>query len=140
MGVFNYIARFNTDYNTKVSLGKKEYKLEIADSALKKLSGLSYRKSMCAECGMLFIFDKDDHQSIWMKDMNFNIDLIFVDSSMTVVDVYENFKKESYNKNNQEKYINKVIAKYLVELNAGEWVKSGASIGEKIIIKSKLKD
>ncbi len=136
IGFFNYISKFNSDYNIKVSLGSKEYKVEKANSEIKKITGLSNRKSMCSKCGMLFIFENDSYQAIWMKDMNFNIDLIFVDSDMTIVDVYENFAKESYIGPNPQKYINKTKAKYLIELNAGEWAKSGANIGDKISINS----
>ncbi len=40
--------------------------------------GLSGRKEICNQCGMLFLFPEEEEQIFWMKDMQFDIDIIWV--------------------------------------------------------------
>lgn len=130
IGILYMLGTFGRSTTGKITLNNKTYNIEVSDTGVKRELGLSLRKSLCADCGMLFEFEKDDQYAIWMKDMNFDIDVVYFDSLMNIVDVKENFSKDSF----PEKYINKVIAKYALEINAGEYAKSGAQIGEKVIL------
>ena len=57
--------------------GKKIY-IEVADTDASRQQGLSDRDGLCAECGMLFVFPQNGYYGFWMKDMNFNIDIVFL--------------------------------------------------------------
>jgi hypothetical protein len=67
-----------------VQIGTGEYALERADTYAKREKGLGGRESMCAECGMLFIFETPGQYAFWMKDMRFSLDIIWL-SGETVV-------------------------------------------------------
>jgi len=54
--------------------------------------GLSYRDSLCPQCGMLFVSEKAGPQSFWMRDMRFSLDMIFLDEHFAVVDVAQNME------------------------------------------------
>lgn len=60
--------------------------------------GLSGRTSLDPTEGMLFIFPNNGYHGIWMKEMNFPIDIVWVDSSFKVVSIEENVKPETYPK------------------------------------------
>ena len=47
---------------------------------------------------MLFIFKKEDIHGIWMKDMQFPIDILWLDSGYEVVDIAENVSPLTYPK------------------------------------------
>ena len=41
--------------------------------------GLSDRNGLCDRCGMLFLFPHKQKHGFWMKDMRFDIDIIWLD-------------------------------------------------------------
>ena len=40
--------------------------VEIAKTAKEKEQGLSDRKNLCSDCGMLFVFDQEGFYPFWM--------------------------------------------------------------------------
>jgi uncharacterized protein len=54
------------------------FNVEVASTALEQTRGLSFRPSLGANDGMLFIFDTGSVQTFWMKDMNFPLDMIWI--------------------------------------------------------------
>ncbi|MFZ5982721.1 MAG: DUF192 domain-containing protein [Patescibacteria group bacterium] len=51
---------------------------EIADSQKEKYAGLSGRESICGNCGMLFILDREGVPEFSMRGMRFNLDFIWI--------------------------------------------------------------
>jgi len=78
---------------------------------------------------MLFIFDNESLHGIWMKDMNFAIDILWIDEGYKVVDIKKDAKPESY----PEVFIPEVPSKYVLEVNAGFLEENDIEIGDKII-------
>lgn len=68
------------------NINNKKISLTIADSEKERMKGLSGKKSLDADDGMLFLFEQKDKYSFWMKNMNFPIDIIYLDGDR-VVDV-----------------------------------------------------
>lgn len=71
------------------TINNKKFSLSIADNEKERMKGLSGKKSLNQDDGMLFLFDKKDTYSFWMKNMNFPIDIIYLDGNR-VVDVKNN--------------------------------------------------
>jgi len=93
-------------------IGETALKIEIADSKKERTVGLSGRPSLNHNTGLLFIFDEPDFHGIWMKDMNFPIDIIWLDSSMQIID----FKKDIRPKSFPETYKPNKKALYVLEV------------------------
>ncbi|NCU41768.1 MAG: DUF192 domain-containing protein [Candidatus Moranbacteria bacterium] len=72
--------------------------VEIADTEEKKSQGLSFRKGLEKNTGMLFVFDEETFPQMWMKDMNFALDFIWMNSEGVVVDIDENVAPDTYPK------------------------------------------
>lgn len=66
--------------------------VEIADANELRALGLSGRKELGDYQGMLFIMDEQDVQSFWMKDMEIELDLIYINIQGNIVDIFENQK------------------------------------------------
>ncbi len=106
--------------------------IERAETEESRRQGLSDRVSLCDQCGMLFVFENSNYYTFWMKDMNFDIDIIYLDQDMRIVDIFENVTKESYKKTPPETFSNTKLAKYVLELNSGKSKSLGLKVGNKI--------
>ena len=64
--------------------------IEIADDAYETETGLMYRKSMQDDRGMLFVFDDEIRRSFYMKNTEFALDIIFINSKNEIVSIQKN--------------------------------------------------
>jgi poly-gamma-glutamate capsule biosynthesis protein CapA/YwtB (metallophosphatase superfamily)/uncharacterized membrane protein (UPF0127 family) len=79
-----------------LSIAGKNIFVEIASTTESRVTGLSYRKNMPKETGLLFIFDTMDKPGIWMKDMKFPIDIYWFDNNFKLVDTRYSVVPETY--------------------------------------------
>lgn len=61
-----------------VKISNTTFTVELATTTLAQARGLSFRKSLGENDGMLFVFKSPGVQNFWMKDMNFPIDIIWI--------------------------------------------------------------
>ena len=94
--------------------GRKIY-IEVADNKDELINGLSGRSTLSDESGLLLSFGSEGYWGIWMKDMNFPIDIIWLDRNGVVVDIEMNVKPESY----PEVFKPSEKSKYVLEMLAG---------------------
>ena len=73
------------------------------------------------------VFDSNDMHGIWMKDMKFPLDLVWLDSSKKVVYIVKNAPPETPTKT---VYVPKDPALYVIELPAGSVQKAGIKTGD----------
>ena len=57
---------------------------EIAQTEQQRVQGLSGRKYLCETCSMLFLFPEKNNYSMWMIDMNFALDILWLDDTKIV--------------------------------------------------------
>lgn len=60
---------------------------EIADTAVKRATGLMYRERLDKDHGMLFIFGQPLPWTIWMKNTKVALDLIWLDEKKRVIHI-----------------------------------------------------
>ncbi len=58
--------------------GSFPFHVEIADTASTRARGLMFRQRMEADHGMLFVFDRLEVASFWMKNTPLALDLLFI--------------------------------------------------------------
>jgi uncharacterized membrane protein (UPF0127 family) len=88
--------------------------VEVVQTDASRVRGLSGRSDLGTLQGMLFVFDTVDRHQIWMKDMQFPIDAIWIDESLTIVHIDRNLLPASY----PQIYKSPVPVKYLIETEA----------------------
>lgn len=88
--------------------------VRVADTDITRELGLSYFESLPDKQGMLFIFPQVGIYSFWMKDMNFPIDIIWMDENLRVVDRFINVDPSNY----PETYTPSASAAYVLEISA----------------------
>lgn len=62
----------------EIQIGGNKLAAEIAATPERRALGLSGRKGLCSGCGMLFTFEKPGWYAFWMKDMQFDLDIIWI--------------------------------------------------------------
>ncbi len=100
--------------------------LETVASDEQRVQGLSGRKSMIDTQGMLFVFDKPIKSCFWMKDMNFGLDIIWLDHDKKIVQIDRGVTPESYPKN----FCPGHAAQFVIEVNDGIANQAGLSVGQ----------
>ena len=70
--------------------GTARFSVEVADDPRERAQGLMHRESMPSGAGMLFVYERPQRVSFWMKNTLIPLDLIFMDDTGTVTRVHEN--------------------------------------------------
>jgi uncharacterized protein len=125
-----------TDYlRAKVSIKGVELSAEIPTTQELMRKGLAVKNELKENESMLFVFDKPEKHSFWMKDMKFPIDIIWLDSNGKVVHVEENLEPcplviicTSYTPNADSQYV--------LETVAGFTQRHNISLGTNIVFES----
>jgi hypothetical protein len=103
------------------------FEIELAVTPDEQARGLMFRKSMADKEGMFFIFDRDEIRHFWMRNTLIPLDMVFIDSKFSVVDIYRNAKPLDETVISSRK-----PARYVLEVNAGKVdqcrIKSGSNI------------
>ena len=97
-----------------VKIGQSYFNLERVSSREDLIKGLSGRQELPTNSGMLFDFGSEGKRCIWMKDMNFSLDILWLSKDKEVVKLKENLSPESY----PESFCSD-STKYVIELNSG---------------------
>jgi uncharacterized membrane protein (UPF0127 family) len=103
----------NTDEYT-IYLGSVALAVSVADDEAERMQGLSGVPGLRDLEGKLFIFDTDAKQGIWMKDMQFPLDIIWIDRSLHIVHIEENVTPETY----PNIFYPSSDARFVLEMNA----------------------
>lgn len=115
IGAAVILALAFTQPRVMVRLGDGIFNARVATTAPQLEKGLSGTKQLAPGQAMLFVFGGDEKWSIWMKDMNYPIDIVWLDANKTVVYMAKNVSPDTYPQSFQP---NKP-ARYVVELAAG---------------------
>ena len=127
---YKKMERSEAERDNMIAVGKCDFTIEAVSDEEQRKKGLSGRESLCSNCGMLFLFEKEDNYSFWMKVMRFPIDIIWVKDD-EVVDINQNIDYNSKSIYSPREKINKVL-----ELNANDVSRCEIKIGNKLTQKN----
>jgi uncharacterized membrane protein (UPF0127 family) len=113
LGFFYVLGLFVIEPHSNVVLAD----VELAQTTEQLKSGLSNRKFLGENHGMLFVFENAGKHSFWMKDMNFPVDIIWIDSDNKVIDITKDAQPCGLDE--CEIYRAPSAVKYVLELPAG---------------------
>lgn len=119
-----------------LSIDHATFNVEIASTTLNQTRGLSFRPSLGANDGMLFLFGGSGSvQNFWMKDMNFPLDMIWI-SGNTVVGFAQDVPIPAPGAAlwSLPIYTSPDHTDKVLEVNAGTVAKYNIKIGDKVTI------
>jgi uncharacterized protein len=103
---------------------------EIVDSPDERARGLSGRRSVPQDYGMLFVFDTPGNYGFWMKDMFVSIDILWLANDGTILAIEDSVSPSTYPKS----FHPPKPVKFVLELRAGEARRLGWGIGTQIAL------
>lgn len=103
--------------------------VEIADTPEERATGLMNRTSLPQDAGMLFVFDGDDRRYFYMKNTLIPLDMIFIDSNLTIIDIHENATPLR-----EDTIASSGPCKYVLEVNGGLCAADDIDIGDHITL------
>lgn len=111
-------------------IGSVEVKASIAKSWPERITGLSGTPYLPEDVVKFFIFDSSGFHSIWMKDMNYPIDIIWVNEESKIVYIKKDASPDSY----PESFTSEELAMYVIETTAGFAEKNQIKVGDSVIL------
>jgi len=99
-------------------------RVEVARTDAERRRGLMFRQSMPEDAGMLFLFDRPERLSFWMRNTYIPLDMIFIEPSMRVLGIAENTEPMTDTSRSVPG-----ISQYVLEVNAGVSRRSGVTQG-----------
>ena len=113
-----------------MTIGSTTVMASIADSLSERIKGLSDTPYLPEGIVKLFAFGAEGEQSIWMKDMNYPIDIIWVAKDGKILYIKDSVSPDTY----PESFASPKPAFYVIEANAGFASKNGIMVGDEIVI------
>lgn len=114
----NYVQNFSFSQKTpKAIINNQTFNLLLAKTDKEKRIGLSEKESLPENSGMLFVFEKPDSYSFWMKEMQFPIDIIFIKDNK-IVTIYTDLKPPKTQEESLPIYKPDEPADMVLEINA----------------------
>jgi len=98
-----------------------------------KIRGLSGKKSMPKGEGVLFLYDTMAVQSMWMIDMRFPLDIVWLDDWFKIVHITYN-TPPCVTARDCPSYSSTIPIKYAIEMNAGDASEYGFEIGADLYV------
>lgn len=123
--------KFGNENNATVTINEQSFKVEVADEDEERIKGLSDRKSLDKDKGMIFVFDEKDKYGFWMKNVNFPLDLIYI-SDNKIADIVKNAEPKAKDATDIQIYTPKEEANYVLEINGGLSDEFGFEIGNEV--------
>lgn len=117
----------------EVIIHSNTFNVDIADTDMSRMLGLSGRKSLGENEGMLFIFPIPGQYAFWMKGMNFDLDFVWI-SNGTVIQTMENVPKPTSTLDFAT-YAPVAPVDQVLEVNAGAVARTGIQAGDSVEIR-----
>lgn len=129
------VIRMSEDEFVSVTIKNIAVRVEVVASETERVRGLSGRNILPKDGGMLFLFEKPDYHGIWMKDMKFPIDILWL-SEDRVVDIEERVPSSGQGSplTSLPVYAPDMPVRFVLEVNAGFVEQHGIRIGDPIKI------
>lgn len=132
--VQNYLKTNNLSFFGKsptLAINDRVFELKVAKSQEEKEIGLSETKSLSDNQGMIFLFDKPDYYSFWMKNMQFSIDIIYIDNDH-IVTIFQDVQPPKEKNASLPIFNSTQPADMVLEINSGLSKKYNFKEGDKV--------
>jgi len=109
-----------------IKVGGQVVQMQLAITPAEEQKGLMFRKSMGADEGMIFLYDRPQQMSFWMRNCEFPQDIGFFDSDGKLKEVYPMYPHD-------ERPVQSLgIRQFALEMNQGWYRQHGLKPGDAI--------
>lgn len=102
----------------------KKIRVEVVRTEQEKARGLMFRDKLGADEGMLFVYEKEEFLTFWMKNTPLPLSIAFIDRKGKIVDIQdmEPFSLRTHTSARP--------ARYALEMNKNWFQKNGIKVGD----------
>ncbi|MEX2158496.1 MAG: DUF192 domain-containing protein [Dehalococcoidia bacterium] len=124
----------NAREHISVRVGGLAVDAEVVRTPEERAQGLSGRDALADGAGMLFVFESEHIASFWMRAMKFPLDIVWIGSDKTVVDISSNVPAPAPGtlESDLPHYSPREPVLYVLEVNAGAAEQAGVAIGDAV--------
>ncbi|WP_265109772.1 DUF192 domain-containing protein [Halosolutus halophilus] len=120
------------DDDTDEDEPKAVVEVEVADTPGERYTGLSDHDSLESGTGMLFVHEDEEERTYVMREMDFDIDIIFIDADRTVTTIEHARAPEPGEDGEELQYSGE--AKWVLEVPRGYANETGIEVGDEVEI------
>jgi uncharacterized membrane protein (UPF0127 family) len=104
----------------------------VAETFEEKYTGLSKTESLPEDRGMLFVYDEPDNHTYVMREMDFGLDIVYVDANGTITEIHHAPKPPEDEDGEDHRYPG--YGQYVLEVNYEWTVRHNVSEGDRIVV------
>ncbi len=116
----------------KFKIGTRTIEVYVADTESRRSDGLMFITRLPENTGMLFVFERDQVLSFWMKNTMIPLAIGFIDAKGVLVDVQEMEPARSMVTLDVPTYQSRKPARFALEMSKGWFAKNGIKNGAKL--------
>ena len=109
-----------------IRIGEHVAVAEVAVTTEQKRKGLMHRQALLPNHGMLFVFEREEHLTFWMKDTHIPLSIAFVDAHGRI------FQIEDMEPLSQEVHASRARALYALEMEQSWFRERGIRPGDRV--------
>lgn len=113
----------------RIQVGPATLWVEMALTLEAQTQGLMHRDHLPWDEGMLFVYERPQHLSFWMKDTKIPLDIAFISVEGVILEIL------SMEPLSERTYRSRAPALYALEVNRGWFRKNGVKVGDRIRIR-----
>lgn len=113
-----------------ITIGGVPVEASVADTLPTRIKGLSDTPFLPEHVVKLFAFGVAGPHSIWMKDMNYAIDILWVDKEGEIVHIEPDVSPDTF----PSSFSSPVPAWYVIEANAGFTASNTIAVGDEVVL------
>jgi uncharacterized membrane protein (UPF0127 family) len=110
----------------QLNAGMHLIRAEVAADYGSRMTGLMHRASMPSNAGMLFIFDDNQRQCMWMKNTLIPLSVAFIDEAGAVINI------EDMAPQTEDSHCATRPSRYALEMNRGWFAARGIKPGSRL--------
>ena len=111
----------------RLTAGMHVVQAELADAFGTRMQGLMKRESLAPNHGMLFLFDGDERQCMWMKNTLIPLSVAFIDAKGAIINVAD------MQPHSEQSHCSSRPARYALEMTQGWFLEKGLKPGARIL-------
>lgn len=111
---------------TRLQLGRKTISVQVASTPEQRQIGLMHRKTMPANDGMLFVFEREGMQCFWMKNTLLPLTAAFIASDGTIINLAD------MQPHSEASHCSERPARYVLEMHQGWFARQRIAPGMKL--------
>ena len=125
---YSYLSNNQKNLTIQTNTTKVTYHVEIANTPHLRAKGLMGKNNIPDDQGMLFIFEKPQIISMWMKNTYIPLDMLFLDKNGKIIWIHENAKPLD-----ESIISSRFPTSFVIELNAGQVKEKNIQITNQVI-------